>query len=73
VANAVPESAAAKIPSEIANIELTASARHIKLRITDDGIGIAAGAQRKKNAFGLRGMAERVSMLKGSLSIQPGG
>jgi light-regulated signal transduction histidine kinase (bacteriophytochrome)/signal transduction histidine kinase len=58
--------------ASLVTINLTASARHIKLRITDDGVGIAAGAQRKKNAFGLRGMAERVSALKGSLSIRPG-
>lgn len=53
-------------------IKLTSFAHEINMQITDDGVGISAEAQRKKNAFGIRGMSERVTALKGSFSIQPG-
>jgi signal transduction histidine kinase len=39
------------------------------LKITDDGIGLAAGSLKKANAFGLLGIEERVDSLGGSFSI----
>lgn len=42
----------------------------IKLYVTDDGIGINPGDVMKPNAFGLRGMEERVVALEGKFSIK---
>jgi two-component system, NarL family, sensor histidine kinase UhpB len=42
----------------------------IKMYITDDGIGITVGDTMKPNAFGLRGMKERVDALQGMLLIE---
>lgn len=42
----------------------------IKMYITDDGIGINPGDVMKPNAFGLRGMEERVVALQGKFSIE---
>lgn len=43
----------------------------IKMYITDDGIGINPGDVMKPNAFGLRGMEERVTALQGEFTIEP--
>lgn len=42
----------------------------VKMYITDDGIGINPGDVMKPNAFGLRGMEERVVALQGRFSIE---
>lgn len=42
----------------------------IKMYITDDGVGINPGDIMKPNAFGLRGMEERVGALQGKFSIE---
>jgi signal transduction histidine kinase len=42
----------------------------IKMYVTDDGIGINPGDVMKPNAFGLRGMEERVVALQGKFSIE---
>lgn len=42
----------------------------IKMYITDDGIGINPGDIIKPNAFGLRGMEERVIALQGKFTIE---
>jgi PAS domain S-box-containing protein len=58
--------------ANLVTVELTRFAGEIKMQITDDGIGISASDQHKKNAFGIHGMSERVTSLKGILSIQSG-
>lgn len=42
----------------------------IKMYVTDNGIGINPGDVMKPNAFGLRGMEERVVALQGKFSIE---
>ena len=42
----------------------------IKMMVTDDGVGINAGDVMKPDAFGLRGMEERVAALNGEFSIE---
>jgi signal transduction histidine kinase len=42
----------------------------IKMYITDDGVGINPGDIMKPNAFGLRGMEERVVALHGKFFIE---
>ena len=58
--------------ANLVTVELTHFSGEIKMQITDDGIGISVSDQHKKNAFGILGMSERVTSLKGILSIQPG-
>lgn len=53
-------------------IQLVSDADHVTMRIMDDGIGISPADKLKRNAFGLRGMAERVSAIGGKFSIKPG-
>ncbi len=52
------------------DIALLFGKNEIKLYITDDGIGITVGDTMKPNAFGLRGMKERVDALHGTLLIE---
>lgn len=52
------------------DIALLFSDKDIKMYITDDGIGINPGDIMKPNAFGLRGMEERVAALQGTFSIE---
>lgn len=52
------------------DIALLFGKNEIKLYITDDGIGITVGDTMKPNAFGLRGMQERVDALQGTLLIE---
>jgi two-component system sensor histidine kinase UhpB len=42
----------------------------IKMMVIDDGVGINAGVVMKPDAFGLRGMEERVAALNGEFSIE---
>ncbi len=45
----------------------------LRIDITDDGRGIAAGDMAKADAFGLLGMRERVAALRGSISVDGSG
>ncbi len=44
----------------------------LALRIVDDGVGLAAGAESLPNRFGIRGMRERVEGLGGTLALDGG-
>jgi len=50
-------------------VDLTANAYEIVMTISDNGVGISSADALKVNAFGLRGMHERVTALQGSFSI----
>lgn len=50
-------------------VDLTVSAYEIVMTISDNGVGINSADALKVNAFGLRGMHERVTALQGSFSI----
>lgn len=52
------------------DIALLFGKNEIKLYITDDGVGITVGDTMKPNAFGLRGMQERVDALQGTFLIE---
>lgn len=52
------------------DVALLFGKEEIKMYITDDGIGINPGDVMKPNAFGLRGMEERVIALQGKFSIE---
>lgn len=52
------------------DVALLFGKQEIKMYITDDGIGINPGDMMKPNAFGLRGMEERVIALQGKFSIE---
>jgi signal transduction histidine kinase len=67
----------------LTNVEKHAQARAVRvsleyepdavtLRIVDDGVGLAAGAESLPNRFGLRGMRERVEGLGGTLALDGG-
>ena len=58
--------------ANLVTIKLTRFKNETTMQITDDGIGISAEDQHKKNVFGKHGMSERVISLNGSFSIQPG-
>ena len=57
-----------------ATVRLTVHAEHIDVAVTDDGAGPSSGAN-GNSGNGLRGIAERVSLLGGTLStgLGPGG
>ena len=57
------------------HIELQREAEGIRLRITDNGIGIAEGSSSKPKSHGLVGMRERMRQIGGQLSVgrPPGG
>ncbi len=50
-------------------IQLFADAEQVTLEVHDDGVGIRDADQRKTQAFGLRGIEERVHMLGGWVDI----
>jgi len=67
----------------LTNVEKHAQARSVgvsleyepdalTLRIVDDGVGLAAGAESLPNRFGIRGMCERVEGLGGTLALDGG-
>jgi signal transduction histidine kinase len=51
-------------------IELHCDGCSLKLKITDNGVGIVPERRRKTSSFGLIGMAERVGMLGGEMHIE---
>lgn len=53
-------------------VSLNVSGDTVSLEIMDNGVGIKAGDILKPNSFGLRGMAERVSALNGTFSVEKG-
>ncbi len=55
-------------------ISLDSHGEDLCLTVTDDGVGFDPGSARKKGGLGLAGMAERVALLQGILTIdsQPG-
>jgi signal transduction histidine kinase len=55
-----------------ASIELRCDGCSLKLKVTDNGVGIVPERRRKTASFGLIGMAERVGMLGGEMHIQTG-
>jgi signal transduction histidine kinase len=46
----------------------------VRVGVSDDGVGMEAGARAKPRSFGLRGISERVLLLGGTVNItsQPG-
>lgn len=55
--------------ASLVTITLTCKMHTVELQVIDDGVGISPADQHKTNTFGLRGMAERISILNGNLSI----
>lgn len=51
-------------------ISLSTSGNQLLMRITDNGVGIFPECRRKKNAFGLLGIEERIHMLGGTFSME---
>lgn len=56
--------------ANLVEISLMSEPNSITLEIHDDGVGIVPANKLKKNAFGLRGMAERVSAVGGEFAIK---
>ncbi len=56
-------------------VKLARSRQHVSLKVTDNGSGIWQADRAKPESFGLRGMAERVRALDGTLALShaPGG
>lgn len=53
-----------------AHIQLRRSGTELRIEISDNGRGIAAGATARADALGLLGMRERVAALRGSISVE---
>jgi two-component system, NarL family, sensor histidine kinase UhpB len=53
------------------DVDLTETAVSYILRVSDNGVGIAAGASRKLTSHGIRGMRERALQLGGDVSLAP--
>lgn len=56
--------------ANLVDVKLTMKDEIVTMEIHDDGIGIATANKFKKNAFGLLGMAERVSSVNGEFEIE---
>lgn len=56
-------------------VELLRREDHVRLRVSDNGVGLAADAQHRDSQFGLLGMRERADMLGGEIRVGsvPGG
>ena len=56
-------------------VRLVTQRQHIRLSITDNGVGMRLSDRAKPQSFGIRGMIERASALQGTLSLAdaPGG
>lgn len=52
------------------DVQLLVEGDEIVLRVADDGVGLAPADRDKPTAFGLKGMAERVRALNGSVVFQ---
>jgi len=44
----------------------------VLLKVTDNGVGLPAGAENKPGHYGLRGLRERIEGVGGTLSLLPG-
>jgi two-component system sensor kinase len=53
------------------DVELHLDANDLVLRVADDGVGMTHGDRENPTAFGLKGIAERVRALNGSLTFGP--
>jgi two-component system sensor histidine kinase UhpB len=53
-------------------VDLIHQANEIFMQVSDDGLGIKPEDKLKRNAFGVRGMVERVQAVGGQISIEPG-
>jgi signal transduction histidine kinase len=58
--------------ASMVNVELVFERHEVTMTVSDNGVGIMPDSLFKPNAFGLRGMSERVAALKGSFEIRPG-
>jgi signal transduction histidine kinase len=54
------------------NVALVCEPDAVALRIVDDGVGLAEGAELLPNCFGIRGMRERIEGLGGTLAVRGG-
>ena len=54
------------------DVSLECEPEAVALRIVDDGVGLAEGAESLPNRFGIRGMRERVEGLGGTLAVTGG-
>ena len=52
-----------------AELTLTLAPHSARLRVTDDGVGLPADAERRPGHYGLRGVRERVEGLGGTLTL----
>jgi len=55
-----------------AEVHVRRDGRDLRIDISDDGCGIAAGDTAKAHALGLLGMRERVAALRGSMTVDGG-
>jgi len=54
-------------------VHLQRDESNLRIDISDDGRGIAAGDMAKANALGLLGMRERVAALRGNMTVDGSG
>jgi signal transduction histidine kinase len=55
-----------------ADVRIEASRRHLTLVVSDDGIGLAQRARKRRGHFGLAGMRARCAAFDGSVKISTG-
>lgn len=55
--------------AQVVQVSLQCQPQAVVLSVTDDGVGLSAGAESAPNRFGLRGMRERVEGLGGRLIL----
>jgi len=58
-----------------AEVSIRREGDSLQVRVRDDGVGFAVDGARKPDSFGLLGMRERITLLRGSAAIEsvPGG
>lgn len=66
VTNVVKHASAAQVW-----LSVIVDANEVTLEVVDDGMGLSPDAPRSPHGFGLRGMADRVAVLGGSLAVTP--
>lgn len=59
--------------ASLAQVQLQRTGAELRIDISDNGRGIAAGDMERADALGLLGMRERVAALRGSMSVQGAG